>query len=391
MTINFDEAHPRIGTDCLKWDGATAQFGAPDLLPMWVADMDFRVPEPVLLALRERVEHGIFGYYYPSGQLVQSIIDWWDARHSLSLDPAWLVQSPGVVPSLSLAVRTFTAPGDSVLIQTPAYPPFFNVIEKNGRQVVQNPLHVHQGRYAIDFEDLETKLSQDVKMMILCSPHNPVGRVWTREELLRLGELCLRRGVLLVSDEIHADLVFHGHTHIPFTALDDELAQRSIVFAAPSKTFNIAGLHKSYAVIPNTTLRQQFRDELGRLALPSENVLSAVAMQAAYAQGAPWLDEALAYMESNLDWLETFMQSRMRGVHMMRPQGTHLVWLDFRAFGMDAQQLQSYIVREARVALSNGNTFGTDGEGFLRMNIACTRATLQTGAERIAAALDRLP
>ncbi|MHB1627478.1 MAG: MalY/PatB family protein [Bacilli bacterium] len=390
MTINFDETHSRIGTDCLKWDGAEAQFGAPDLLPMWVADMDFRVPEPVLLALRERVEHGIFGYYYPPGQLVQSIIDWWGARYSLSIDPAWLVQSPGVVPSLSVAVRTYTAPGDRVLIQTPAYPPFFNVIGKNGRQVVQNPLHVHEGRYAVDFEDLETKFSQGVKMMILCSPHNPVGRVWTREELLRLGELCLRRDVLLVSDEIHADLVFSGHTHIPFTALADELAQRSIVFAAPSKTFNIAGLHKSYGVIPNATLRQQFRDELGRLALTSENVLSAAAMQAAYAQGAPWLDEALAYMEGNLDWLEAFVQTRMRGAHMTRPQGTHLVWLDFRAFGMDAQRLQSYIVREARVALSNGKTFGANGEGFLRMNIACPRATLQTGAERIAAALDRL-
>lgn len=390
MSANFDEIHQRFGTDCLKWDGAEAQFGAPDLLPMWVADMDFRVPEPVLLALQKRIEHGILGYYYPPLQVVQSIIDWWRARHSFSIDPSWLVQSPGVVPSLSLAVRMFTAPGDKVLIQTPAYPPFFNVIEKNGRLVVQNPLYVHQGRYAIDFADLETKLSHDVKMMILCSPHNPVGRVWTREELLQLGELCLRHNVLIVSDEIHADLVFSGHTHTPFVALAGELAQRSIVFTAPSKTFNIAGLHKSYAIIPNAILRQQFRDELNRLALTSENVLSALAMQVAYAQGAPWLDEALAYMESNLDWLETFMETRMRRVHMIRPQGTHLIWLDFRAFGMDPERLQSYIVQEAKVALSDGKTFGANGEGFLRMNIACSRATLQTGMERIAAALDRL-
>ena len=390
MTANFDEIQQRFGTDCLKWDGAEAQFGAPNLLPMWVADMDFRVPEPVLQALQERIAHGIFGYYYPPEQLVQSIVDWWRTRHSFSIDPTWLVQSPGVVPSLSLAVQTFTEQGDKVLIQTPAYPPFFDVITKNGRQVVENPLSILQGHYAIDFEDLETKLSDGVKMMILCSPHNPVGRVWSREELLQIGALCLRHNVLVLSDEIHADLVFSGHSHIPFAALTEELAQRSLVFAAPSKTFNIAGLHKSYAIIPNATLRQQFHDELRRLALTSENVLSALATQVAYSQGAPWLDELLAYLESNLDWLETFVAFRMPGVHMIRPQGTHLVWLDFRSFGMEAEQLQAFIVQEAKVALSDGKTYGASGAGFLRMNIACAHATLQTGLERIASALEQL-
>ena len=252
------------------------------------------------------------------------------------------------------------------------------------------PLSILQDHYAIDFADLETKLSDGVKMMILCSPHNPVGRVWSREELLQIGALCLRHNVLVVSDEIHADLVFFGHSHIPFAALTEELAQHSLVFAAPSKTFNIAGLHKSYAIIPNATLRQQFHDELRRLALTSENVLSALATQVAYSQGAPWLDEMLAYLESNLDWLETFVASRMPGVHMIRPQGTHLVWLDFCSFSMAAEQLQAYILQEAKVALSDGKTFGASGAGFLRMNIACTHTTLQTGLERIANALEQL-
>lgn len=388
--MNFDLAIDRNRTSCEKWDNLQAVFGAGDALPMWVADMDFAAPPAVVKALHDRVEHGVFGYTFPPTSYKEAIAHWMQSRHSWTIQPEWIQFCPGVVPALSLLVEAFTAPGDQVMIQTPVYPPFYQVVKDHGRELVTNTLLQNEdGDYVMDFDHLERSLSSGlVKMLILCSPHNPVGRVWTRDELSRVADLCIRHHVLVISDEIHSDLVFEQGKHVPYAALSEEAAQSSIICTAPSKTFNIAGLNTANIIIPNEQHRSKFRKALKRFALGSITPLGAAATEAAYREGGEWLDALLVYIRDNMKLVHSYASEHLPEVKVYLPEATYLLWLDFRAMGMNSDELNRFLIHEAKLGLNNGAAFGVEGEGFMRMNVACTRATVQEALSRLHKAMD---
>jgi cystathionine beta-lyase len=387
MAYDFDRTINRYQTASLKWDEADRLFGSSGILPMWVADMDFRVPRPVIEAIKRRAEHGIFGYTTRPASYYDAVIGWMKRRHNWEIRKEWICHSPGVVPALSLMVQAFTQPGEKILIQPPVYYPFASVVLKNERELVYNRLVEDGGTYRMDFMDLERKLSDGVKMLILCSPHNPVGRVWRKDELEQLGRLCLEYGVLVVSDEIHADLVYSGHRHIPFAVLSEEFAQNSVICTAPSKTFNLAGLQTSNIIIPNETLRKTFTRIIDKNVLGLTNTFGVVATESAYREGDEWLDQCLAYLEDNLTFLIRFVDSRIPMMRVIKPEGTYLVWLDCRSLGLEGKELQHLLRKKAKVALDDGSIFGPGGEGFVRINIACSRSVLEEGLHRIERAL----
>lgn len=388
MRYDFDKVINRFNTGSIKWDESENLFGEKDLLPMWVADMDFMAPAPVIEAMKERVEHGIFGYTSRPDSYYEAVIGWMQRRHQWSVQKEWICHCPGVVPALSYIVQAFTQPGEKVVIQPPVYYPFTNVVAGNGRQVVHNPLKYEDGRYTMDFEDLLRKLDPDVKLLILCNPHNPGGRVWTREELTRLGDICTRHNVRIVSDEIHCDLVLKGHTHTPLAAISEEFAQNTIMCTAPSKTFNLAGLQTSNIIIPNEDMREVFQATMDTLALRLTNTLGVVATESAYRYGDEWLDQLLDYLQQNLEFLTDYIERSINGIKVIKPEATYLVWLDCRELGMDTESLQQFILKEAKVAVNQGFTFGPGGEGFIRMNIACPRSVLEEGLRRIEKAVN---
>jgi cysteine-S-conjugate beta-lyase len=403
MKYNFDEEIDHRGINSIKWefaeridqpehlDQTNRSFGEDRVLPMWVADMDFRSPEPVVDAIVRRVQNGVYGYAAPTPEFFQSILNWMKRRHEWEIQPDWICVTPGVVLALNMLVRTFVPSGGRVLIQPPVYHPFSHLIEKAGAVVATNPLIYEAGRYRMDLADLERKVRDpDVSMLILCSPHNPVGRVWTRNELERLGEICLENDVLVVSDEIHGDLVFSGHRFTPFAGLGNEFAQRSVICTAPSKTFNMAGLQTSCIIVPNDNLRSQFTQTLDRHGLHLTNALGLVALQAAYDHGEEWLGQVLGYMESNLDLLEQYVGEHMPQIGVIRPEGTYLAWLDCRRLGLDDAALRQLMLKDARVYLDDGMIFGREGSGFQRINIACPRSVLAEALERMCAAVGRL-
>lgn len=359
---------------------------------MWVADMDFASPPEVVEALQRRVAQGVYGYTRRPENYFIALANWQKARHSWDMDPDWGAHAPGVVASLNLLIQTFTEPGDKVMIQPPVYPPFYGAIRNNGRKVVENPLAFDGTRYTMDLEDASKKLMNGVKMVILCSPHNPVGRVWTRAELIRFGELCLSYGALVVSDEIHADLIYPQYTHTPFAAISEDFADHSFTCVSPSKTFNLAGFHTSAVVIPNPSMRKQYLDTLGRLSLNFTQPLAATAFMTAYQQGGPWLDDLLQYLQVNLAVVEKFMMEPAFPIRVIHPEGTYLVWLDFRQLGLLGKDLDRFILAEAGLALDEGYIFGAAGDGFQRMNIACPRIVLQQGLDSLkSAVLTRQP
>lgn len=382
MRYDFDQVWDRKNTQSVKWE-VNHIFGDPDLLPMWVADMDFKVPPAVIEALKRRVEHGIYGYTIRPDSYDAAIIDWFQKRHRFTVRKEWLVSSPGTVPALSMIVQAFTDPGDKIIIQPPVYPPFSTVVKQNGRTIVENPLAFDGERYTMDFADLERKIDSGVKMLILCSPHNPVGRVWTGEELRTLGELCLTHDILVVADEVHCDLVRKGYRHTPFASLSDSFAQQSITCTAPSKTFNLAGLQLSHLIIPNKQHRRTVRMMMASLALELPHAFAIPAVEAAYRYGEEWLEHLLAYIEGNLQFLMTFVEQNIPQVNVIPPEGTYLVWLDFRSLGLTPRELRTLMREQAKVALNEGYTFGAAGEGFERINIACPRRILKEGLERI--------
>jgi cystathionine beta-lyase len=387
MQYNFDELIERRGTDSIKWDTGRI-FDEADALPLWVADMDFRAPQPIIDAILERANHGLYGYILPKDSFCEAIVNWLSRRHAWQVQKSWIVASPGVVPAVSLAVQAFTQPGDKVIIQPPVYMPFLSVVPDGGRQLLLNHLKVENGRYEMDFEDLEAKMGDSrARMMILCSPHNPVGRVWTAEELGKVAELCLKHHIVLVSDEIHCDLVFDRHKHIPAASLSAEIAQNVVTLMAPSKTFNIAGLTTSYNLIPNPELRRAFNNAQGNLHIGANNIFGVIALEAAYNHGEDWLDQLLVYLSGNFDYLLDYLARRIPQIKARRPEGTYLVWLDCRELGLDDAGLKELFLRKARVALNDGPAFGPGGEGFVRINVACPRSILQQALERIEAAL----
>lgn len=390
MPNYFDQKIDRNQTNCVKWDQRDTVFGHADLLPLWVADMDFAAPPAVIDALKNRARHPIYGYSYPPPEFYQAVLEWMQKRHGWKLEKEWLLVTPGVVPALSLAVLAFTNPGDRIIIQPPVYGPFFNVVEQNGRQPVLNPLKEENGRYTMDFAHLETVADPSVKMLILCSPHNPVGRVWTPEELRWLGEFCLRHRILLVSDEIHSDLVYKNYTHTPIASLSTKLAPSTITCLAPSKTFNVAGLNTSIVVIPDQAKRDQFQKMKGALGMGMYNPFGLAAFTAAYQTGGPWLDQLILYLQGNLDYLLEFCAERIPLIKPVPPEGTFLVWLDCRRLPLSPQGLNEFLSREAKVGLNAGSAFGPGGEGYERINIACPRPLLTEALTRIEQAVNKL-
>jgi cystathionine beta-lyase len=403
MKHPFDEEYDRRGTNSLKWEFTqqgddlkwehTDRFFGPDrVLPMWVADMDFCCPEPVVEALKARAEHGIFGYTIPTDAFGLSVANWMERRHGWKIDPDWICLTPGVVPALNMLVRTFATPGNKVLIQPPVYYPFYKAIENNGAELALNPLVYEDDRYRMDFADLEAKCRDPrVELAILCSPHNPVGRVWTREELVQFGEICNDNNVLVVADEIHGDLIYRGHTFTPFASISDGFARNSVICTSPSKTFNLAGLQTSCIIIPNRDLRSEFEETLQSNGLFGINAFGVVALQAAYDHGEDWLQQALEYIEGNLAYLEQYVAEHIPQLTVVRPEGTYLVWLDCRRLQLGKRELKHLMLEEARVYLDEGYIFGPEGEGFERINIACPRSVLAEALDRIRQAIDRLP
>lgn len=386
--LDFDREIVRRGTGCIKYDCAL-EFGKPeDVLPLWVADMDFATSSYVQDAMRERVEHGIFGYTEEVPGYFESVRDWMLRHHDFAVEKSWLVKTPGVVFALAMAIQAYTQPGDAVLIQQPVYYPFEGVIRDNGRRMVTNTLYLGEdNRYHIDFEDFEKKIiGQQVKLFLFCSPHNPVSRVWEEEELVRLGDLCVQHQVIVVSDEIHADFAFRGK-HRVFATLKKEYAERSIICTSPSKTFNLAGLNLSNIFIPNEELRRRFRARMDAVGVSELNVMGQVACEAAYRQGEEWYQAMMRYVADNIALIGQYVEENLPGVRLVSHEGTYLVWLDFRKLGLDEEALEQRIVHEAKLWLDGGGMFGAGGAGFQRINAACPRKLLREALERIRAAL----
>lgn len=390
MPYDFDQIIDRRQTNNVKWDRRAEVFGAGDLLPLWVADMDFAVPPGVTAALSARIKHPVYGYTFPPPEFYQAVIDWLAKRHHWNVKPEWLLVTPGVVPALNLAVLAFTRPGETVLIQPPVYRPFFRAAENNGRRLALNPLKEVNGGYTIDFAQLEAVVDSKVKLMIFCSPHNPVGRVWRQEELAQIGDFCRRHQILLISDEIHSDLVYKGHTHTPVASLSPELAMNTITCLAPSKTFNIPGLTTAVTIIPDPEKRRCFQQIQAGLGLKVYNTLGITAFTAAYQTGEDWLKELIPYLQGNLDFLLDYCARRIPLIHPVKPEGTYLVWLDCRRLPLTPDQLRSFLINEAKLGLNDGREFGPGGEGFARINIACPRPVLAEALHRLEQAVGKL-
>lgn len=390
MKYDFDTVIDRYNTNSAKWDLAEERFSVKDIWPMWVADMDFRAPEPIIDAVKKVAAHGIFGYSGTPQSYYEALIGWMKRRHNWDIEKEWVVFSPGVVPALHMLIRTFTRPGDQVIVQTPVYYPFFSAISSNGCEILDNPLQLQNGQYMMDLADLEAKLNPHARMLILCNPHNPISRVWQREELRRLGELCLEHDVLIVSDEIHEDIVYDGFKHIPFTSVAKEFAEKTIVCTAASKTFNLPGLQMSNIIISNPTLRNRFSETVKSCGTHSPNIFGTVATEAAYRYGEPWLEQLLEYLQGNVAFLTKYIAERIPGLKVTQPQATYLLWLDFRNCGIELARLSEFVRQDAKVGLEAGTIFGCQEAGFERMNIACPRSTLAEGLRRIETAVNLL-
>ena len=388
---DFDKITNRKGTNCLKYDFAVERGKPADVLPLWVADMDFPVSAEITKSLHAAVEHGIYGYTQPKDAYYNAVTSWMERNHNWKTKREWIVKTPGVVFALGAAVRAFTQPGQAVLIQNPVYYPFTNIIRDNDRRVIDNTLVYENGKYRIDYEDFEKKIEQeDVKLFILCNPHNPVGRVWTRGELQKLGEICLRHQVIVVSDEIHNDFVYPGYEHTVFANVDPRFAEFAVTCTAPSKTFNLAGLQISNIFISNENMRKAFQKEIDKTGYDEPNALGTVACEAAYRAGEEWLDQLKDYLLQNLNFLRKYLEENLPQIRLVEPEGTYLVWLDCSGLGISGRELDQFIVEKAGLWLDGGSMFGPSGADFQRVNIACPRATLTQALNQLKAAVDGL-
>jgi cystathionine beta-lyase len=362
-----------------------------DLFAAGVADMDFKAPPPVLEAMQKRLDHGVFGYETVPAGLLPALMRWLQEQHGWGVPKDQILTSPNILTALAMAASLFTVEGDAVIVQPPVFFDFFDVLNENHRQIVQNPLIFEHGRYRMDFEDLEAKASHPTsKMIYLCNPHNPVGRVWSEEELRTLGDICNRHGVLVVSDEMHADLVFTGNRYTPFAALGPEYAANSITCISPAKTFNIASCCASFTLIADEDMRKAFQVENSRLSVNKNNPFANVAMQAAYSSGAPWLKAVISYLEGNLDMVRNAL-GNIPGVELVEPDGTYLLWVNFNGLGLELSELYTFLRKQAKWSVTRGHSFGKEGNGFARVNIACTRAKLATALANLELAVNRLP
>ncbi len=388
MTYDFDKIIDRRGTGALKLDVLEERYGRADLLPLWVADMDFETPHFITDALKERMEHSLFGYTVEPADYWPTVMQWLYDRHGWQVQREWLRFIPGIVKGIGMAVNVFTSPGDKVIIQPPVYHPFRLTPQGNGRTVVCNPLIRHDdGSYTMDFDNLAAVADEHCRLLILSNPHNPAGIVWDKETLARLAEFCYDRHIIVVSDEIHADMALFGHRHTPFATVSDKAAHCSITFGAPSKTFNIAGIVSSYAVIPDDTLRRRFYSWLSANELDEPTLFAPIATVAAFRHGEEWRKQMLHYVEQNILFVEEYCRAHLPQIRPLRPQASFLVWLDCRALGLGHDDLVSLFVDKARLALNDGEMFGQGGEGFMRMNVGTPRSNLRIALDRLAAAV----
>lgn len=379
MTIyNFDEIIDRKNTDSLKYDFAVERGMPEDIFPLWVADMDIRAPKEVNEAIIKAAEHGIYGYSDTKNDYFRVLNNWFFKSHGWEIEEDWLVKTPGVVFAIATAVKAFTKEGDSIIIQQPVYYPFSGVVEANDRRLVVNSLVYDGEKYSIDFEDFENKIIEnDVRLFILCNPHNPIGKVWSEEELTRLGDICIKHNVLVISDEIHADFVYPGKKHIVFSQIKDSFKNNSIICTAPSKTFNIAGLQVSNIIISNNELREKFREELSRVGYSQLNNIGMIAAKAAYEYGEDWLNQLKTYLITNFEFLDQFLKDRIPEIKLVKPEGTYLAWLDCKGLGLEDEEIEDLVINKAKLWLDGGSMFGEEGKYFQRVNIACPKATLE--------------
>jgi len=390
MQYNFDERVDRINSNCLKWDLVERSHGDNEILPLWVADMDFKVPEEIAQAITKRLQHPIFGYSLKPHSYYKAVIEWFEKRFAWEIKKEWIKFALGVVPGLNTLVAAFTQPGDEVIIQTPVYHPFYSIIKNNGCQVLENPLICNHGRYEMDFENLEKIITKRTKMIMICSPHNPVGRVWTKEELTRVGEICIKHDVLIVVDEIHADIVFKPNIHTVFANISEEFADHSIICTAPNKTFNIAGFKTANIIIKNEKLRNQYVIQMDKHCVEGPTILGAVAQEAAYTKGEDWYQELMKYLTDNLEYTLDFFERRIPKIKIQRPEGTYLLWLDCTDLNMSKEELKNFFLKKCKVWLNEGSMFGKAGDMFQRINIGTSRVVLTEALERIEREVNKL-
>lgn len=379
---DFNRSIDRRNTASVKWELNHLIYGANDILPMWVADMDFEPPIEVTQSLKKRIEHNIYGYTFIHDRTYEAVQTWVEKRHHWTIEKDWILFMPGVVPAIGAAIHAFTKPGDKILVQSPVYTPFFNMIETNERTVINSPLILKDNYYEIDFADFEDKLKSGVKLFILCNPHNPSGRMWKKEELEKITRLCKQYDCMILSDEIHSDLIFKPNVHIPIASLNENF-DHIITFIAPSKTFNLAGLQSSVVIIPNKTLRNDYKKTQAKLGYGMLNIFGQAGLEAAYRYGEEWLDELLIYIKENIDVAISFIEKEIPELSVMIPEGSYLLWINCRKLGLTDEELRDRLVHKGKLGLEPGTKYRTGGEGFVRMNVACTRDTLMEGLYRL--------
>ena len=388
MKFDFDKVVDRHGTKCLKYDFAKERGRSDDMLPLWVADMDFQTAPGIQKSLSDAVAHGIYGYSEGKDDYFQAAAGWYEKHFGWKVEKEWLIKTPGVVFALAMAVKAYTKEGDAVLLQQPVYYPFSEVITDNHRRLINSPLQQIDGHYEINFEEFEQKIvEENVKLFLMCSPHNPVGRVWKEWELRKIGDICLKHNVLVVSDEIHSDFTREGHPHTVFAKLGAEFEQNCLICTAPSKTFNLAGLQISNIFVPNPELRKKLLKEIAAAGYSQVGLMGLVACQAAYEEGAEWLAQLKAYLEENRKFVKAYLEEHLPEIRLIEPEGTYLLWLDFKALHLNEKELEHLIVDKAHLWLDSGAMFGPDGEGFERINIACPRATVEKALKQLEAAI----
>lgn len=382
--FNFDEVIDRKGTNCAKWDMIEESQKPADVLPMWVADMDFRSPKKIEEALQERIQQGVYGYSIIPDTYYQAVISWMKRRHDFDVEKSWIIPTPGVVTAIKICVNAFTQKGDHIIINKPVYYPFDASIVLNHRHIVENPMIFKDGHYEMDYESFEQAIiDHDVKMFILCNPYNPIGKVWKKEELEKIGKICQKHHVLVVADEIHQDFVYRDHVHIPFYNVDESFKDFSIILTAPSKTFNLAGLQTSNVMIANERLKQIYQDTMTRCGVNAPNFLGIIACQCAYDECELWVDEMLEYVYDNFMYFDEFLKTNLPHIHLIEPEGLYLAWVDFRECGLNKDELEKVMLEKAGLWLDEGYIFGTGGEGFERFNLAVPRRILEDACQRL--------
>ncbi|QZY54453.1 MalY/PatB family protein [Crassaminicella profunda] len=382
MDSKFDEMIDRYHTNCAKWDEADEIYGK-DLIHLGVADMDFKSPEPVIQTMQNVLDHGVFGYTVLSDHYYEAIQNWMKKRFHWEIEKDWIVFCPRISIAVSLMVQTLTKEGESVIIQQPVYSPLREAVVKNNRKLIVNPLKYEDEKYTMDFDDLEKKIDSSVKLMILCSPHNPVGRVWKKEELKKLEKLCVKHDIIVISDEIHSDLLYKGYEHTPLANVSEEMAKRSIICNSVTKTFNVPGVIVSNLIIPNKEIRKAIEDEIDRLGMHNPNIFSVPVVETAYTDCEEWVDEVLRYIHGNYEYFKEYVTTHMPKLKIIQPEGTYLLWIDYRALGLKEEEVYDWFIRKAKVGVYMGSVFGKEGEGFIRVNLATSRKNIELALERI--------